>query len=454
VNFTPTQTDGTQTGSSSTIEISPNATMALDDIVASLFGIGTTSSAIGMLEVRPLTTTSSASVGFFGSTGTASTIRELSTAASSRTYNFTPQGTFGQYIPAVRFADFVGRAVEGAAPSILSLQQVAESEDFRANFGFAEAAGAPVQLSVRVYDTASTLLKTIPISLKAGEHQQINGMLANNGVTNLANGRVEVEVLSGDGKVTAYVSEVDNKTNDPLLVSAVLKGGITSNKWVVPGVAYINNPTAFWVTDMRVFNAGTTAMPTTLTFYAEREPSVSMSKEFTLQPGEIKVLDNVIAEHFAALGRATGSIAVTTPENANLTVTARTYNQTANGTYGQFVPGVTPAESAGVADRALQILQLEQSPRLRTNIGLLETAGQPVTIEVSAIIPDSLVTPVVTYDLQPNEFRQISLAEFAGGQALYNTRVTVKVISGTGRVTAYGSAIDELKGDPTYVPAQ
>jgi hypothetical protein len=311
-----------------------------------------------------------------------------------------------------------------------------------------------VQLSVRVYDTASSLLKTIPVSLKAGEHQQLNGMLALNGVTNLANGRVEVEVVGGDGKVTAYVSEVDNKTNDPLLVSAVLKDGITSNKWVVPGVAYINNPTAFWVTDMRVFNAGSAAVTSTLTFYAEREPSVSLAKPFTLQPGEIKVLDNVIAEHFAALGRPTGSIAVTTPSLSNLIVTARTYNRTANGTYGQFVPGVTPAESVGASDRALQLLQLEQSPRLRTNIGLLETAGQPATIEVSAIIPDSLVTPVITYDLQPNEFRQISLADFAGGQALYNTRVTVKVINGTGRVTAYGSAIDELKGDPTYVPAQ
>ncbi len=454
VNFTPSNTDGTVTGSSSTIEIAPNATMALDDIVSSLFGTGTTSSAIGMLEVRPLTTSSSASVGFFGSTGTASTIRELTTAASSRTYNFTPQGTYGQYIPAVRFADFVGKALEGGTAPILSLQQVAESADFRANFGFAEAAGAPVQLSVRVYDTVGTLLKTIPLSLKAGEHQQLNGMLALNGVTNLTNGRVEVEVLSGDGKVTAYVSEVDNKTNDPLLVSAVVKGAVTSNKWVVPGVAYINNPTAFWVTDMRVFNAGTTAANTTLTFYAEREPSVKMSKDFTLQPGEIKVLDNVIAEHFAALGRPTGSIAVTTPANSNLTVTARTYNQTSNGTYGQFVPGVTPAESVGKDDRALQLLQLEQSPRLRTNIGLLETAGQTATIEVSAVLPDSLVTPVITYDLQPNEFRQISLADFAGGQTLYNTRVTVKVINGNGRVTAYGSAIDQLKGDPTYVPAQ
>src|SRR6202008_3858092 len=117
----------------------------------SLFGTGTTSSAIGMLEVRPLTTTTSASVGFFGSTATAATIRELATAASRRTDNFTPQGPFGQDIPAVRFSDFVGRAIDGAAPSILSLQQVAESAAFRANFGFAEAAGSPAQLSVRVY---------------------------------------------------------------------------------------------------------------------------------------------------------------------------------------------------------------------------------------------------------------------------------------------------------------
>jgi hypothetical protein len=454
VHFTPSNSDGTQTGSSSTIEIAPNSTMALDDIVASLFGTGTTSSATGMLEVRPLTTESSPNVGFFGSTGVASTIRALTTAASSRTYNFTSEGTYGQYIPAVRFADFVGKSPAGEPASILSLQQVAQSSAFRANFGFAEASGAPADLSVRVYDTASTLLATIPLSLQAGEHRQLNGMLATYGITSLTDGRVEVEVVNGEGKVTAYVSELDNRTNDPLLVSAVHKGAITASKYVVPGVAYINNPSAFWVTDMRVFNAGTTDTPATLTFYAEREPGVSLSKQITLQAGEIKVLDNVLSAMFAEVGRPTGSIAVTTPSDTNLIVTARTYNSTTKGTYGQFVPGITPAESIGIDDRALQLLQLEQSSRLRTNIGLNETAGQSVTIEVSAVIPDSLVTPVVTYTLQPNEFRQISLAEFAPGVALYNTRVTVKVVGGAGRVTAYGSAIDEKSGDPTYIPAQ
>ncbi len=450
VKFTPSGTDGTVTGSSSNIQIEPNQTVALDDIVSSLFGTGTTSSATGMLEVRPLTASTSSTGSLFSTV--ASGLKPLSTAASSRTYNFTPTGTFGQFIPAVRFDEFVGKAVSGAS-TILSLQQVAQSSAYRANFGFAEGAGQPADLLVRVYDTTSALLATIPVSLQAGEHKQINGMLSANGINDLANGRVEVEVVNGNGKVTAYVSEVDNRTNDPLLVSAVVKGNTTANRYVVPGVAYINSGFAFWVTDLRIFNAGA-ATPATLTFYPQGNPGAAVSRPITLDAGEIEVVDNVIGGLFAQANGAGGSIAITTPANAKLTATARTYNQTSNGTYGQYIPGVTTAQSVGASDRALQILQLEQSSRFRTNIGLDETSGQPAKVEVTLIVPDSIASPVVSFDLAGNEFRQFSLADFNLGSAVYNARVTVKVISGSGRVTAYGSAIDLTTQDPTYVPAQ
>ena len=36
----------------------------------------------------------------------------------------------------------------------------------------------------------------------------------------------------------------------------------------------------------------------------------------------------------------------------------------------------------------------------------------------------------------------------------YNARIIVRVTSGSGRVTAYGSVVDNLTSDPTYVPAQ
>ncbi|HEX7832177.1 MAG TPA: hypothetical protein VF787_21150 [Thermoanaerobaculia bacterium] len=452
VHFTPSGVDGTETGTSSTIELEPNATLALDDIVASLFGTGTTSSAIGMLEVRPITTASTTN-GFLSSV-TSTALKQLQTVASSRTYNFTPNGTFGQYIPAIPFADFVGRLAENGAANILSLQQVSQSTAYRSNFGFAEAAGEPVELQVRVYDTANTLLSTIGVSLKAREHRQINGMLAQAGINNLTDGRVEVQVTSGDGKVTAYVSAVDNNTNDPLLVNASLLGASTSNRYTVPGMAYINNGAAFWVSDLRVFNSGTSATPATLTFYPQGNPGAAVTREITVNPGEIKVLDNVIGNLFAQGNGAGGAITITTPQNTPLVTTARTYNQTSNGTYGQFIPGVTPEQSAGLNDRALQILQLEQSSRIRTNIGLSETTGQPVTLEVSAIVPDSLATPVVSINLAANEFRQISLADFGFTDAVYNARVTVKVVGGTGKITAYGSAIDLVTQDPTYVPAQ
>jgi hypothetical protein len=452
LHFTPSGTNGTVTGSSSTIEVGSGSTLALDDIISTMFGIGTTGGATGTLEVRPLETTSTDSGNLF-STITEGLIRPLDTAASSRTYNFTPNGTFGQFIPATRFSDFVGRALDGLAPQILSLQQVAQSAAFRANFGFAEAAGESANLSVRVFDTASNLLATIPVNLQPGEHIQLNGMLSNNGINDLEDGRVEVEVTGGNGKVTAYVSEVDNVTNDPLLVSPVLKGAITSNRYVVPGTAFANTGFAFWVTDLRVFNAGASSTPATLTFYPMANPAGAVTREITIAAGEIMVLNNVIGELFAQPNGAAGMVTITTPTETQLTATARTYNKATVGTYGQFIPGVTPAESTGVNDRPLQLLQLEQSSRFRTNIGLGETSGQPATVEVSAIVPDVKFTPVVTISLAANEFRQFSLGDFGLG-AVYNARVSIKVIEGNGRVTAYGSAIDQITQDPTYVPAQ
>src|SRR5688500_2210315 len=131
--------------------------------------------------------------------------------------------------------------------NVLSLLHVAHSTDYRANFGFLEASGKPVDLVTRVYDVAGNLLATIPVSLQASEHRQFGLMLAANGITDLQDGRVEVEVVGGSGKITAYVSEVDNKTNDPFLVSAVEKGTVSANRYVVPGMAHKDLGFAFWV---------------------------------------------------------------------------------------------------------------------------------------------------------------------------------------------------------------
>jgi hypothetical protein len=135
-------------------------------------------------------------------------------------------------------------------------------------------------------------------------------------------------------------------------------------------------------------------------------------------------------------------------------VTARTYDQRPGGTVGQFVPAVTPADAVGLGGSSLQILQTEESARFRTNVGIAEITGKPAVAEIQVHLPDSKITPVVRVPLAANEFRQLSVLSSLNLGALYNTRITVRVVEGEGRVTAYGSVIDRLTGDPTYIPAQ
>ena len=150
-----------------------------------------------------------------------------------------------------------------------------------------------------------------------------------------------------------------------------------------------------------------------------------------------------------------GAIHVSTATPSRFVATARTYNQTSAGTYGQFISGVTPNEATGVGARPLQILQVEETNRFRSNIGLAEVSGNPVKLEIAVVPPDAKFTIVTEVQLQANEFRQIgSLLKSVGLQDTYNARVSVRAIEGSGRVTAYASVIDMLTNDPTYVPAQ
>jgi len=412
--------------------------------VTSFFGTidGT---ALGVLEIRPLTSTQS----------NFSSAVSVQTVASSRTYNSTPTGTFGQYIPAIPFSQFIGQAADGAAKSVLSLQQIAQSAAYRTNFGVVEGAGEPANVLVHIFDNAGTeVAPAIAISLLPGEHQQRN-LLAENGIT-LTDGRFEVEVVSATGKVTAYASVIDNLTNDPLMVFPVLKGGESATRYVIPGVADINNGFASWRSDIRFFNPTTAAVTATLAYFPQpgNAPAGS-TKQLTIPAGQVVPVDNALQQLFA-LTNSGGSLLVTTPSTSKLIVTARTYNQTANGTYGQFVPAVTPAGSVGLSDnRVLQLLQLESSDKLRTNLALVETNGSPVTIEISAIPPDSKVAPKTQLTLAANQFIQLNdiLKSFGLG-TVYNARITVKVLSGSGRVTAGASVIDAGTQDPTYVVAQ
>ena len=106
-----------------------------------------------------------------------------------------------------------------------------------------------------------------------------------------------------------------------------------------------------------------------MSYYAQGKANQPITVTSSVKAGQVLSLDNFIASQMPQAGTNTaGSLVVSTPSSSSLVVTGRTYTDTGKGTYGQFIPAVTPADSVGFNDRTLQLLQLEQSSRMRTNI--------------------------------------------------------------------------------------
>lgn len=133
---------------------------------------------------------------------------------SSRTYNAAgTEGTYGQFIPALRLAD----AVElGNAGALLQLQ---ENADFRTNIGVLNLDATPVDFKIALYDGADGSLKAeVAGSLPAYGQNQFNGIYAGSGAGQVDSGFAVVSITSTTGRILAYASVVDRGSNDPIFI--------------------------------------------------------------------------------------------------------------------------------------------------------------------------------------------------------------------------------------------
>jgi hypothetical protein len=435
--FTPSGTDGTRSGKQASIDVPAGQTIALDDVLRSWYGVGTNQSVTGVLDIRPLRAGASPSA----------LTKSRTTLGSSRTYNVTPAGTFGQFIPAVPFSQFAGKG------QTLTMNELSESTQFRTNLGLVEGSGQPASVHVTIYSGSGKTSTSFDVGLQPGEQKQINQVLrANNVISD--NSRIDVQVTSDTGRVTAYASVLDNRTNDPMLVSPKEFAKLAETRIVLPGIADLDTGFAQWRSDITLTNGGSAPVTATLTYYPSGDPGNPKTATQTLAPNESKQFTSVLRQMFNTTN-SSGAVQVTTATPSQLMVSGRTYSDIGNGTFGQFIPGVSEREGLGRDAGSLQVQQVEESSSFRTNLGVVELSGKAVTLEVSLIQPDAKVAPRTSIDLKPNEFRQFnSIAKSLGISTLYNGRITVRVTDGDGRVAVYGSMVDNRTGDPTYIPGE
>jgi len=138
-----------------------------------------------------------------------------------------------------------------------------------------------------------------------------------------------------------------------------------------------------------------------------------------------------------------------------LLVTGRIFNQSTQGTFGQFIDGHVGNLGLSAGQVAELIGLRQETGKYRTNIGVANGGTQQAQAEITlydnagtALVTYSLTIPVgqVVQDLKPFEARA-NMPNLGWGFA------TVKVLSGSNVMTS-ASVVDAVTNDPTYIPAK
>ena len=137
---------------------------------------------------------------------------------TSRTYNLTDQGTYGQFIGGAAESEAIDYG-EDAIVIQLSHRQ-GTSSGYRANVGFVSCVGSQMTVAVDIYRSTGELLGSQSVTLLPYGHKQVDRIFQTVAQGEVADGYVVVRTITPAGRFFAYASVVDNATGDPVYVPA------------------------------------------------------------------------------------------------------------------------------------------------------------------------------------------------------------------------------------------
>ena len=213
-----------------------------------------------------------------------------------------------------------------------------------------------------------------------------------------------------------------------------------------PGVG-----TAFWVTDVRLFNldpdASITVWLSALFRDADNTGAAEIPVSIAARGGV--ALNDIVAAFF---GLTNSVVAIGMLSQAPFHATSRTYNVGGdNGTFGSFIPSFGPEDAL---DRGilLQVINQPGRPGFRSNVGFANPGLNPAAVMVEVYDADTrTMIGNRGLDLAPRTFTQINdVFKFIGQRSRETPNATVEFKAGAPILT-YASVIDNESGDSIFV---
>jgi len=214
-----------------------------------------------------------------------------------------------------------------------------------------------------------------------------------------------------------------------------------------------------WYTTMWVYNPSSSSVNITVHFLKRNQPNPHpMTYNDTIPAGDTRKYENAVYTLFGVEGF--GALRVTADKR--VVVNARIFSQPPAGekaSVGQFM-GAAPASFAiGNWERTVVLGVDQTSPEsastYRYNYGFVETTGNPAKVLVLAVDEDGTELAQDTVNLGGFEARQYNLRDrLLGNPDAQNVHLEVRVVGGSGRIIAFGTALANESNDSSVFEMQ
>ncbi|MEN8162573.1 MAG: hypothetical protein ABFS37_00450 [Acidobacteriota bacterium] len=363
--------------------------------------------------------------------------------AASRTFNTSEDGTFGQFIPGMTMNQAIDPGGEAR------LNGLAGNAFFRTNLGFANASDSAANLSVDLIAADGSVIGHIDPALQPWGWLQMNKVFETAGTGNVEAASAIVRNVSADAQVFAYASVVDAETGDPTFVSETSTGTSGSDLWVAASAHADGIGQSIWRTDVWLSNTTESEVTARIDLLEKGQDNTAPpSSDVAIPAGENLLLGDILDTTFQFNGTAALRIAL----DGDATVTSRTFNQAVEGTFGQFIPGMSQAASVAQGETGI-LIQLRNNDQFRTNIGFVNTGNEIVAIHAEYFSSDGTLLNAKDYFLQPFGYFQDGGA-LPGDSDVEGAFALLTTTTAGGRFLAYASVVDNGSDDPIFMPAQ
>ena len=138
-------------------------------------------------------------------------------AVTSRTYNLTAGGTFGQFVGGVISHTAIQTGQEGRIIQLTHNRST--TSGFRTNIGFVNATGSQITVLVALYRANGSYLGTKEYPLNSYEFRQVDKIFQKVTSGDVNDGYAVLSSSTAGGAFFAYGVVIDNRTSDPVYIT-------------------------------------------------------------------------------------------------------------------------------------------------------------------------------------------------------------------------------------------